>query len=178
MTGPRPGRGGTQTLRYDTGTRTACARAPPSTLPMSRSPAPVPTAGRPAWHGLACVGLLLALVLTQWLGVVHGSMHVESVAAHHHDDDDGAHAHAHAWHASHPAPDQTFATWLASLLDGHGSAADCRLYDQISHGDCAPTPLLLPLAPARLAASALPVIAGQAVRMPAWAQARGPPRIR
>ncbi|MCB2006198.1 MAG: hypothetical protein KDH93_14365 [Rhodoferax sp.] len=142
---------------------------------MPRPAAPALTAGRPARHGLACVGLLLALVLTQWLGVVHGNMHVESVAAHHHDD---AHAHAHARHAPHPAPDQTFATWLASLLDGHGSAADCRLYDQISHGDCAPTPVLVPLAPARLAAAALPVIAGQVGRMPAWARARGPPAIR
>lgn len=139
---------------------------------MPRPAVPALTAGRPAWHRLACVGLLLALVLTQWLGVVHGSMHVESVAAHHHDDD------THAWHGSRPAPDPTFATWLASLLDGHGSAADCRLYDQISHGDCAPAALLEPLAPARLVVSALPVIAGQVGRVPAWARARGPPAIR
>jgi hypothetical protein len=138
---------------------------------MPRTPAPVPSTGRPSWHGLACVGLLLALMLTQWLGVVHTSLHIETASAHHDTD-------TRALPSSNPTPGQTLATWLSGLVDEHGSAADCLLYDQISHGDCAPTPLLAQLAPARPAGSDMPVTAGRAGSVPAWALARGPPRIR
>ncbi len=137
---------------------------------MPRHSAPILAAVRPAWHGLACVGLLLALVLTQWLGVVHASLHIETGSAHH-----GTDTGTLPW--SHPTTGHVHATWLSGLLDEHGSASDCRLYDQISHGDCAPTPLLARLAPAPLVVSVMPVTTGPAFRVPAWARARGPPRI-
>lgn len=166
------GRRSDTALRYDTFTRAECAgTCQPPTPPMPRTPALVPTAGRPAWHGLACAGLLLALVVTQWLGVVHASLHVETASAHHDTD-------TRALPSSNPMAGQTHATWLSGLLDEHGSASDCLLYDQISHGDCAPTPLLAQLAPARPVVSDMPVTAGQAGSVPAWALARGPPRIR
>lgn len=37
--------------------------------------------------------------------------------------------------------------WLSRLFAGHANASDCRLYDQVSHGDCMPTAaLLMPVA--------------------------------
>jgi len=72
---------------------------------------------------------LLALVLlAQALGQMHNVLHAAAPQSeiHAHISFDG---HDHAHEAGH---------WLDRLFTGHDSASDCRLYDQISHADCAP----------------------------------------
>jgi hypothetical protein len=109
---------------------------------------------------------LLAMVfLAQSLGQVHSVLHT---AAPHGDITakaliDGT---AHAQEANR---------WLGRLFEGHDNTSDCRLYDQVSHGDCMPTAALLHL-------QALPTAAlTAAAPESAWArptlrvQARGPP---
>jgi hypothetical protein len=118
-----------------------------------------------------CTGLwpwawLLALVLlAQSLGQVHGVLHAGAPQ--------GEISAQHLANASgHEARTDS---WLSHLFDDHANATDCRLYDQISHGDCIPTAALL-------LALALPVpVLATLSPESAWArptlqiQARGPP---
>jgi hypothetical protein len=107
--------------------------------------------------------LVLALLVAQTLGLVHGVAHspvqqVTRAAAAQHDDP------AHGL--------------IDSLFAGHGTDADCRLYDQLSHGDtaaCVPALSLPVLLPATLFA----YFQGEAVaRHAALFEARAPPSIR
>ncbi len=111
--------------------------------------------------------LLLALLVAQTLGLVHGVAHspvqqVAHVASAQHDD--------HAHDPAHGLIDILFA--------GHGTDADCRLYDQLSHGDtaaCVPAISLPVLLPATLFA----YFQGEAVaRHAALFESRAPPSIR
>jgi hypothetical protein len=109
---------------------------------------------------------LLALVfLAQSLGQVHSVLHT---AAPHGDITAKSllGRDAHAQEASH---------WLGRLFAGHGDTSDCRLYDQIHHGDCMPTgALLLPQAvPTAALTAATPASAW--TRPTLRVQARGPP---
>lgn len=82
--------------------------------------------------------LALALLLAQTLGLMHGQLHATAQQL--------AQSHAHA------DPEAAAERW-SGLFDAHRSAADCLVFDQLSHGDAAP---LLPL----LARPPLPVAAG------------------
>ena len=68
--------------------------------------------------------------------------------------------------------------WVADLFAAHDDESDCRLYDQLSHGDCVPAlPLLCVPAQAlpdflRIFEASLPVMHAALV------QARGPPSVR
>jgi hypothetical protein len=109
---------------------------------------------------------LLALVfLAQSLGQVHSVLHTAAPRG-----DITAQeligGNAHAQDANH---------WLGRLFEGHDNTSDCRLYDQVNHGDCMPTAALLH-------AQALPTAAlTAATPESAWARptlrvhARGPP---
>ncbi|MDF1485714.1 hypothetical protein PY257_11080 [Ramlibacter sp. H39-3-26] len=105
--------------------------------------------------------LLLALCLAPALGQMHEVLH-------------GPHAHgAHAGEAHDDAHG-----W-AALFAGHGTAADCHLFDQLSHGGGA-APVLaqaLPLLPA-VQAFAAPATGRLAVALAAAFQARAPPVFR
>ncbi|MGA0569566.1 hypothetical protein ACO2Q9_02475 [Variovorax sp. VNK109] len=107
--------------------------------------------------------LALALVVAPWLGQVHGALHakhapraVQAVAGQH----------------SHPAHG------LEALFGDHGQTSECRLYDQLGHGDllpCVPA-VALPVVPP---AFVLAFLQGEAVaRFAALFEARGPPVLR
>jgi tryptophan-rich sensory protein len=121
---------------------------------------------RSAVSRLAAGLLVFALLWTQWLGVVHQEIHpaLPSQAQQH----------------SHAAP-SALHTLLEQLLGHHADgihAADCRLYDQLSHADVMPA-----VAPALVLPPVWPVVfvAALATRaLPpghAWFDARGPPHL-
>jgi hypothetical protein len=107
--------------------------------------------------------MVLALLMAQTLGLVHGVAHspVQHVA--------------HVASAQHDDPAHGL---IDTLFSGHGSDADCRLYDQLSHGDttaCVPAVILPLLLPAALFA----YFQGEAVaRHAALFEARAPPPVR
>jgi hypothetical protein len=106
--------------------------------------------------------LVLALLLSQTLGLLHGVSpgHAKPLA--------GLSATAHA-----PA-----SGWTAHLFDGHNDEVQCRLFDHAGHSDAMPVvaALVLPLV---LAAWVLPRLAGlSAARWRTVFDARGPPQVR
>lgn len=112
-------------------------------------------ARRHGWLWLAVSALLAA----QMLGLLHRSLHLPSRGA-----------QAAAVHASHGVGD---------LFASHGDATpDCRLYDQLGHGDAlalVPVPALSFMVPAYV----LHATVGQALaRWAALFDARGPPAVR
>lgn len=113
------------------------------------------------------VGVLVALVLSQWLGVLHAGMQVQP----------GHTAHAHGMAMGSPAQPHGHgvADILVGLFSDHGSVADCRLYDQISHGDCATTSAPTDLLSVQWPITTSRVAAGLSGATRAWIQARGPP---
>lgn len=118
------------------------------------------------------VGLLLALVLSQTLGLFHGIVH----------------GPAHATPAA-----QAGSEWPATtspggagrlsdkLFGGHGDHSDtpeCRLFDQCSHGDALAQVAVLAL-PLVFSTYVLWIFSGLAqARWHAHFQARGPPLVR
>ena len=108
--------------------------------------------------------LALALLLAQTLGLVHGQLHATTQQL----------AQAHS-QASSEAP---AARW-SGLFDAHGSAADCLVFDQLSHGDAAPLLPLLARPPLPVAAGLLDFVQGLIpARRSAPFDARGPPPLR
>jgi hypothetical protein len=113
--------------------------------------------------GLLMLALLLSQSLGLWHGVVHGPIHGASAnpAAQifsGHETQDG-----HEAHDGH---------------DGAGGSPQCRLYDQCSHGDALVQVSVLAL-PLDLRSFVLVVLAGLAwARWHAHFQARGPPLVR
>ena len=135
------------------------------------------TSAARAAHRLARVAgawwLVLALVLAPWLGHVHGSLHGRHALG------DGAApvsalksapVHARSAHKAHHG--------LDALFGDHGQTSDCRLYDQLGHGDllvCVPVAALPVVLPAFL----LAFLEGEAIaRFAALFDARGPPFLR
>ena len=117
--------------------------------------------------------LVLALVLSQTLGLWHGIVHGPVTLAH------PAHP-AQATHRLHATP-ATHAGVSEPWLGAHGGqagSAECRLYDQCSHGDALVQVPALAL-PLLLTSFVLLVLAGLArARWHAHFQARGPPLVR
>jgi len=114
--------------------------------------------------------LIFALLWAQWLGVVHQEIHPALPQQ----------VSQQAQQQSHAAP-SALHTLLERLLGHHADgihAADCRLYDQLSHADVMPA-----VAPALALPPVWPVVfvAALATRaLPpghAWFDARGPPNL-
>lgn len=123
-----------------------------------------------AWrHRLApLVFVLLVLVsLQQSLGLLHAVVHHVGTVP------------AVAVPLQAVGSEPGFQAGLGSLFSGHeDGGADCRLFDQCSHGDALTSlpPLALPLAPAPFVVW---LLAGLTLaRWHALFQARGPPRVR
>ncbi len=133
--------------------------------------------------GLAWVWLLAAaMLLAQLLGLMHGVVHGPQAHLHAHVHSELGSAHASHDHDDHDhsaiTQDEHGSNWLESLFSSHGDDSDCRLFDQASHGQAAPTfPLLsLPLA---LSSVAFDISRGEALaRWAALFDARGPPSSR
>ena len=110
--------------------------------------------------------LTLALLFAQMLGLMHGTVHGSGSS--------GGPASVHASfakaeraHAHHGVVDSLFAS--------HTSDADCRLYDQASHGSAALHVASLVL-PVLLPSFAVAIFEGEALaRWAALFDARGPP---
>jgi hypothetical protein len=124
------------------------------------------------------IGLLVAaLLLAQLLGLMHGVVHspqahINSPLHEHHD----GYQHEHAVLAH--AEEEGDGGWLAALFSSHEGDSDCRLFDQASHGQAAPTfpTLSLPLV---LSSAAFDISRGEALaRWAALFDARGPPSSR
>jgi hypothetical protein len=111
--------------------------------------------------------VLLALVSMQALGLMHSIAHgVRSASV------PGIAARQAA------VVDPSGQHWEAGLFSGHSDDAGCLLYDQLSHGGCAPVPVpaALPVIPP---AFFLQWFQGEfLVRWAALFDARGPPPIR
>lgn len=108
--------------------------------------------------------LALALLLAQTLGLVHGQLHASAQQL--------AHAHAASGEGAPADP------W-EGLFGTHRSAADCLVFDQLSHGDAAPSLPLLALPPLPVAAGLLAFFQGQIqAHRAAFFDARGPPPVR
>lgn len=123
------------------------------------------TASRRGWLWLLAWALVLAPLLGQMHRVVHGPQAAFELGAPlttvvaaqaHEGDHDG----------------------FAPLFSGHGSDADCRLFDQLGHSDALPgvPALMLPLA---VPLFYLEFFEGEALaRWTALFDARGPPFVR
>jgi hypothetical protein len=131
---------------------------------------PLPRGQRALW---AVALVMLALVLSQVLGLWHGIVHGPVTLAH------TAHT-AQATHTLHAAPEAHAGVsepWLGAH-GGQAGSADCRLYDQCSHVDALVQVPALAL-PLVLTSFVLLVLAGLArARWHAHFQARGPPLVR
>jgi hypothetical protein len=95
-----------------------------------------PLARSMAW--LFTAYLVCALLLAQTLGLMHGVVHdgVHEAGREHHVQAISAdlnHNHGHSDEGAHPGG------WLESLFSSHDGGADCRLFDQASHGSAAAT---------------------------------------
>lgn len=112
--------------------------------------------------------LALALLVAPWLGHVHRVLHIDASQA-----APIAQAGGAAGPASHGHPG------LADLFGSHAGSADCRLYDQLGHGDlgcgivAVSLPALAPLGPLLVIREAAAV-----ARRAALFEARGPPFFR
>ncbi len=115
----------------------------------------------PSTHTIVWL-LTLALLFAQTLGLMHGTLHGPGVGS-----AKAVHLKVGAVHAEHGAVDSLFAS--------HASDADCRLYDQASHGSAALHVASLVL-PVLLPTVAVAIFEGEALaRWAALFDARGPP---
>ena len=127
-----------------------------------------PPARLMVWLLMGC--LAGALLLAQTLGLLHGVVH-EDGREHHVQalSADQNHNHGHGDQGAHSGG------WLASLFSSHDGGADCRLFDQASHGSAAPASALSSL-PALPPSVAVAIFQGDALaRWAALFDARGPP---
>ena len=115
--------------------------------------------------------LVWALLLSQTLGFVHGVVHgLTGDAAYGALNKPSVQANT--------AKQSAYKGGLSSLFTSHSSNADCRLYDQASHGSVVPSVAALAL-PVLLPSSVVAIFQGEALaRWAALFEARGPPLTR
>jgi hypothetical protein len=138
--------------------------------------APNPTCRRSILSILSIRAIAVALVVALWfagtLGLMHRTLHVPGLA----HADATAQASAQAVHPD-GAHEHAGPRGIAGLFGGH-SDAECRLYDQLSHGSGAlgvPTVVL----PVLLPSATFAYLQGEAIaRWVALFDARGPPSTR
>ena len=120
-------------------------------------------AGAQAW----LAWLLIALVMAPALGLVHGLVHTHPGRTLHG-------APVQLAQDAHQGAAHDAGAWIKRLLPAHGDG-DCRLYDQLAHGDMAPgLAVLVPAAPAVLLSVLAPAVPDW-VRHVARCRAREPP---
>jgi hypothetical protein len=123
--------------------------------------------------------LAAALLFAQLLGLMHGVVHGPQAQLHTHPHSNVHHdGHRHEHAALAHAEEEGDAGWLASLFSSHDGDSDCRLFDQASDGQAAPTFPMLSL-PLVLSSVAFDISRGEALaRWAALFDARGPPSTR
>ena len=113
------------------------------------------------------VALVVALWFAGTLGLIHRTLHVPGLAQ----------AHAAALAAHPEAAHEHAAHGIGDLFGAH-SDAECRLYDQLSHGSGAPGVPMVVL-PVLLPSATFAYLQGEAIaRWVALFDARGPPSTR
>lgn len=116
---------------------------------------------RAAWGYLALV-LLLAPMLGQMHGLVHGTGGQQVAASHAGQAVEQADGHG----------------WLVDLFSVHADDLDCRVFDQLCHSDVLPAAPSLAL-PMALSSFVFQFLEGEVLaRRAALFEARGPPRAR
>lgn len=91
--------------------------------------------GRVRFNGLVSL-LVGALFLVQMLGLAHKLVHgPERQFLHGNELSTAVTASTHG----EQSETSENASWLAGLFSGHADDADCRLFDQASHGSAAPS---------------------------------------
>ena len=121
--------------------------------------------------------LMLALLLSQTLGLWHGIVHGPVTLAHTAHPAQATHTHTHTVHAAPATHAGMSEPWLGAH-GGQAGSAECRLYDQCSHVDALVQVPALAL-PLVLTSFVLAALAGLArARWHAHFQARGPPLVR
>jgi len=116
-------------------------------------------------HRSLVFALALALWLATTLGLVHRTLHSPGAAP----------AVVASFGAGAVTEDQAISPHGLAALFGHHSDAECRLYDQLSHGPSAPGVPLVVL-PMLLPAATFAFLEGEALaRWVVLLRARGPP---
>jgi hypothetical protein len=101
--------------------------------------------------------LVLALLFAQTLGLLHGI--------------------AHGQHTAGEQAIQEPHRSVAALFDAHeGKSTECKLYDQLTHGDLLPFAIVAFASPAPLSARIDPAAHACYAAAPGWFLARGPPQ--
>ncbi len=114
---------------------------------------------------IACV-LTLAMWFASTLGLVHGVVHAPGLA------------HTHATATAQNTQKSLLGSVAALFTDHHDGDAQCRIYDQLSHGPAAIAVPLIVL-PLVLPTATFDFFQGEALaRWVALFQARGPPSPR
>ena len=118
---------------------------------------------------------MLAILLAQTLGLMHGAVHGSTVqSANKTATLDLANVRVNLASDAQMV-DQS---WVTCIFPSHTSNADCRLYDQASHGSVLPSVAALAL-PVLLPSSAVAIFLGESLaRWAALFEARGPPLTR
>lgn len=132
----------------------------------------------PAWSlvWLLTGCLACALLLAQALGLMHGVVHAAG-DEYHLQAPNASHNHGHSHGHGHSDEHRVGGCWLEALFSSHDGGADCRLFDQASHGSAAPA-LALASLPTLLPSLAVAIFQGEALaRWAALFDARGPPLI-
>lgn len=111
--------------------------------------------------------LIAAMVLAQSLGFMHGIVHAVPAQVERQVCPLQAEVHGRA-----------ITGWVADLFAVHDDESDCRLYDQFSHGDCAPAMPVLCIPSLAVADFSRIFEAPSPVTPAALVQARGPPPFR
>ena len=112
-----------------------------------------------------------ALVFAQAIGLMHSVMHAPGTMP-------SAAARAMYVDASNASVDRTGQGWLKALFSGHDDDSTCRLFDQLGHGDAAPSVAAVQLP---LTVPTFLLLAFQGDFVARWAalfDARGPPSVR
>jgi len=116
-------------------------------------------------HAALIAALMLALVLVQFLGLVHRVAHADIAAP-----SPGAPSTSAATPAS--------GTWLQELFAGHdGGDASCEVYDQLTHADPLASICSLAAMPIPESATAIATAAGHIAAQASGYFARGPPQL-
>jgi hypothetical protein len=136
--------------------------------------------GTTAWgaaglgRGWAAALLALALLGTQWLGVVHRVAHGIPIPSARGESPHPATVE-HAGATATPSPHAAADGWLARLFSCHGHADLCALYDQLSHADGLTAPTSVWLVASALAVRGVWHRCGRCAAPALGFLARGPP---
>lgn len=128
------------------------------------------------WRMSALVLLVLALLFVQTLGSLHRVLHAPALASVLQDNASVLHLQvAEPALATDGSPASTDG-W-AQLFAGHQNPADCRSYDQLSHGDCVPGVPVLAVSLDVPAFLVMLLVGVACARRCAPIQAHGPPGV-